>query len=205
MVMIANQTGMEIGHLATKYAGSLGHLYSPAGRAGPFHWMPFALDNGAYGAFKNKKEWDVEERRDFLRWAALSGERPLWAVVPDVVGKRKETIARWREYVGEVARYGFRPAFAVQDDMTFADVPSPDCAIFIGGSDNESWKDRAIGPWAKAFPGRVHVARVNGSERLLACHRAGVVSVDGTGWFHRTNTKTGGQRSVLLKYLRETS
>ncbi len=38
-------------------------------------------------------------------------------------------------------------------------------------------------------------------EELIALYRAGAISVDGTGWFH----KAGGQRSQLVRFLRETS
>ena len=204
MVMIANQTGYEIGALAVTFRGSLGHLYSPGkGRARIYPWMPYALDNGAFIAHTHGRQWDAGAWREMLRWSALSGVPPLWCLVPDVVGDRQQTLDRWHEFSPEVHRLGFRPAFAAQDGMTFADVPEDDVVIFIGGGD--AWKDAAIKPWCKAFPGRVHVARVNGSKRLLAAHHAGAVSVDGTGWFHAQNTKAGGQRAVLLKYLRETS
>ena len=66
--------------------------------------------------------------------------------------------------------------------MTFDDVPDADCMLFIGGS--TGWKLKAIEPWCAKFPGRVHGGRVNGPIRLDLCHRAGAVSVDGTGWFH---------------------
>jgi hypothetical protein len=137
-----------------------------------------------------------------LRWAAFSGLRPLWALVPDVVGDRIGTLERWPIYAPEVAAYGWRRGFAVQDGMTFADVPDDECMLFLGGS--TEWKELAIEPWCAAFPGRVHVGRVNGWERLVKCYRAGAVSVDGTGWFHRTNSKAGGQYAALRKFLRET-
>lgn len=203
MVMIANATGYEIGALAVLHAGQLGHLYSPGkGRARIYPWMPYALDNGAWIAHKNGVQWDPAEWRAMLRWAALSGVLPLWVLVPDVVGDREATLARWLEYAPEVAAYGFRLAFAAQDGMTFDDVPAEAAVVFIGGS--TEWKDAAIRPWCAAFPGRVHVARVNGAERLLAAHHAGAASVDGTGWFHDKNSKAGGQKAMLMKYLRET-
>lgn len=201
MIMVSNQTGIEIGHLATLYPGSIGHLYSPGGQVGPWPFVPYALDNGAWPAHNNGRMWVAAEWRALMRWALLSGQRPLWAVVPDVVGKREETIEKWHEHIDEVRRFGFRPAFAVQDGMTFADVPCDDCVLFLGGS--TKWKLAAIDPWCARFPGRVHVARVNTWDRLLCSWRAGAVSVDGTGWF-RKKSKTGGQRADLLRFLRET-
>lgn len=203
MVMIANATGYEIGALAVIHAGQIGHLYSPGkGRARIYPWMPYALDNGAWIAHKNGEAWDPAAWREMLRWAALSGYPPLWVLVPDVVGDRAATLERWAEFSPEVRAYGFRLAFAAQNGMTFDDVPADASMIFIGGDD--AWKDAAIVPWCAAFPGRVHVARVNGAERLLVAHHAGAVSVDGTGWFHTENSKAGGQKAFLLKYLRET-
>jgi len=198
MVMVANQSNMAFGYLAGKYPGRIGHLYSPGAQRGPDPWMPYALDNGAYSSFLSGEEWTPDRWRALLRWACISGQRPLWALVPDVVGDRDATLAKWDMYVGDVLAMGFTPAFAAQDGMTFEDVPDRDCFIFIGGGDE--WKDASIGPWCRRFPGRVHVGRVNKPDRLLRCWRAGAVSVDGTGWYHRKS----GQMGELFRFLAET-
>ena len=196
--MVSNQTGIEVGLLAAQNPGRIGHLYSPGAQRGPWRELPYALDNGAWPAHKNARAWDVAAWRALLRWASMSGIAPLWALVPDVVGDRDGTLALWREHKG-LDGHGFRRAFAVQDGMRFADVPDDECALFLGGS--TEWKERAIPEWCSAFPGRVHVGRVNTWARLLACYEAGATSVDGTGWFH----KQGQQRNDLRKFLRETS
>jgi hypothetical protein len=202
MVMVSNASGMDVGLMAGKYPGALGHLFSPGGQRGPWAEMPYALDNGAWGAFLNSIEWSEDEWRELIWWAAMCGIAPLWALVPDVVKNREETLRLWSVYSPEVRARGFRPAFAAQDGMTFDDVPSDDCVIFLGGGDD--WKDAAIRPWCARFPGRVHVARVNGSARLLASYHAGAISVDGTGWFHKSNSKHASQFNVLNKFIRET-
>lgn len=199
MVMPSNNGGIEVGLLAAKYLGRVGHLYSPGGQRGPYEEIEFALDNECWIAFKNRREWSPGPWRALLRWALLSGKRPLWALVPDVVGDRVGTLARWAEFSPEVKAHGFRRGFAVQNGMTFDDVPDDECMLFLGG--DSQWKDAAIPVWADRYPGRVHVGRVNGMPRLLACHHSGVVSVDGTGWFH----KTGPQNNDLRRYLKETS
>lgn len=199
LIMVSNQTGIEVGHLATKYPGRIGHLYSPGGERGPWSYVPYALDNGAWPAFKNGRMWECAEWRALLRWAVLSGQKPLWALVPDVVGNRKATLEKWMQHHHEIERTGIRTAFAVQDGMTFDDVPNAECMLFLGGS--TKWKVKAIGPWCERFPGRVHVTRVNTWDRLVLSWRSGAVSVDGTGWFH----KTGHQKRDLLRFLRETS
>ncbi len=199
MVMVSNATGIEVGLLAGQYPGRIGHLFSPGAQRGPWREVPHALDNGAWPAFKNGREWSESEWLHLLRWAALAGIAPLWSIVPDVVGDRNGTIAAWHQYAPVVSGFGFRRAFALQDGMTFDDVPDSDCAIFVGGS--TEWKEAAIIPWCARFPGRVHVGRVNAWDRLIKCWRAGAVSVDGTGWFH----KTGNQANDLRKFLRETT
>lgn len=198
MVMPANCGGSDIGYLAGRYPGSIGHIYSPGGQRGPFAYLPYALDNGAFVAWSKKEPWDEASWRRLLIWAAMSGQAPLWALVPDVVADRAGTLAAWQRYADVVRGFGFRPAFAAQDGMTFADVPDDRCALFLGGGDE--WKDAAIGPWCERFPGRVHVGRVNRWDRLVRSWRAGAVSVDGSGWYHRSN----GQLAELQKFIRET-
>ena len=198
MVMVSNQTGTEVGILAATYRGRIGHLFSPGGQVGPWAEIPYALDNGAWGAHLHGSPWDEAAWFRLLRWAAISGQRPLWVLVPDVVADRDATLARWGEYAGRVREHGWRPAFAVQDGMSFADVPDDECVLFLGGS--TEWKLAAIAPWCAQFPGRVHVGRVNTWDRLIACWRAGAISIDGTGWFH----KRGSQANDLRRFLRQT-
>jgi hypothetical protein len=203
LVMVSNATGIEVGLLAGQYPGRIGHLFSPGGQRGPWRELPYALDNGAWPAFLNDEPWSEAEWRNLIAWAAISGIAPLWALVPDVVGDRAATLERWAKYEAPVRAHGFRPAFAVQNGMTFADVPSDDCVLFLGGDDK--FKDAAIGPWCARYPGRVHVGRVNTWGRLVACWRAGAISVDGTGWFRKGRSMTNSQSNDLRKFLRETT
>jgi hypothetical protein len=199
--MLSNQTGANFCYLAGKYEKYelIGHLYSPGAHTGPYAFFPYALDNGAYGAYKNKTTWDRDGWIRHLRWAALSGQRPLWVLVPDVVANRDATLFYWEAFSPLVRDHGYRPAFAAQDGMSFEDVPDDDCVIFIGGEDE--WKDEAIGPWCRRFPGRVHVGRVDEMNRLMRCYRAGAVSVDGTGWWHKKAKAQSAQYIQLLEYL----
>lgn len=197
--MVSNRTGIEVGLLAARHPGRIGHLYSPGGERGPWSEIPYALDNGAWPAFLHSHEWDEARWRALLTWAVMSGVMPLWALVPDVVADRAATLERWARYAPMVRAAGLRPAFAAQDGMTFDDVPDDDCVIFLGGT--TPWKVAAIAPWCARFPGRVHVARVNTWGRLVDCWRAGAISIDGTGWFR----KGSGQEQDLRKFLRETS
>lgn len=129
-VMLANNTGIQIGYLAGKYPGKIGHLYSPGAQRGPYPFIEYGLDNGAFG----RKDFQLEAWLKLMAWAKLSGQRPNWVLVPDVVADRVGTLARWREYSPVAARYGWPLAFAVQDGMEARDVPSNAEVVFVGGS-----------------------------------------------------------------------
>ncbi len=203
VVMCSNQAGIEVGILAMKFPGRVGHMFSPGGERGPWAELPNALDNDAWPAAKNKRPRNAAKHLRMLNWSLMSGIPPRFALVPDVVGDRDATLRDWDEWAPRMKAMGFRLGFAAQDGMSFGDVPDDECVVFLGGT--TEWKDAAIGPWCARFPGRVHVGRVNGMPRLLASWRAGAVSVDGTGWFHKGRSSTSSQANELRKFLRETS
>lgn len=196
-VMVANHSSLWFGYLAGAYPKSVGHLYGPLAQRGPWHFMPYALDNGAYPAWKNGRAWDEGPWIELLDWAMVRPIKPRWVLVPDVVGDREATLRSWRRWCRVVLHRGFTPAFAVQDGMSFRDVPSDNCMLFLGGS--TEWKEKAIEPWCRQFPERVHVGRVNDHVRLRRCYEAGAVSVDGTGWHYVKY----GQLSRLVRFIEE--
>lgn len=195
-VMVSNATGFRVGQLAERYPGLLGHLFSPGGQRGPWPEMPYALDNGAFPAFAKGEPWDRGAYDELLTWASGTGQAPLWALVPDVVGDRAGTLSAWNRNREHVAAYRWPLAFAVQDGMTPADVPDAAAVVFVGGS--TEWKWSTVSMWCREFP-RVHVGRVNTYRWLRVCEDAGAESVDGTGWF-RANEN---QREGLEQWLRE--
>lgn len=199
VVMPTNNSGMQIGYLAGKYPNRLGWLISPDGWRKPPSWMPYALDNGAFGAWSNQRPWDEGKFVTLLERARMHF-RPLWVVVPDVVADREATIEKWpiwkpkiREIIPDVPL-----AFAVQDGMTPADVPSDADVVFVGGTTD--WKWRYARTWTENFK-RVHIARVNSERKLWACHDIGAESCDGTGWMR------GGEERIeeLDRFLRMTT
>ena len=192
MVMPTNGSYPWLHYWAGRASGCVGHLYSPKGQRGPYQWLPYALDNGAFAGF-DEGEWKA-----LLRWACLSGAAPLWVAVPDVVGDAKATSAQWDTYSPEASRFGWPLAFVVQDGHEPADVPGGADVIFVGGS--TEWKWASLDTWCAAYD-RVHVGRVNSPERLYQCHRLGVESVDGTGWGRGDSRQLAG----LLRYLEETT
>lgn len=193
--MPANNTGIVVGWMAGTYPGRIGHLFSPGAQRGPFPFMPYAFDNGAFGA---GDAWEEAPWFKMLDWGRLSGQRPLWALVPDVVGDRLRTLRKWDIYAPQLARYGWPLAFAVQDGMTSRDVPRDASVVFVGGT--TEWKWATAARWCKDFP-RVHVGRVNTYRRLWDCHDAGAESCDGTGWTRGDQRQHRG----LLAYLEEST
>jgi hypothetical protein len=193
MLMVSNQSRPEFHWAAGAHPGLIGHLLSPTNPAA-YPWMPYALDNGAYGAFKNGKAFDVAAFEKLLAWAKRLGRAPLWALCPDAVGDRDGTLARWSEWEPRLRAYGWPVAFAVQDGMTAVDVPSSADVVFVGGTTR--WKWRTVRGWCADFP-RVHVGRVNGEKALWTCVEFGAESCDGTGWWNQTR----GRRDQLLRFL----
>lgn len=195
IVMLANTTGVRTGYLAGRFPGKVGHLFSPGAERGPYEFMPYALDNGAFSQGAN---WSEEGWLALLAWARLSGQRPLWALVPDTVGDRDDTLRKWDKYYPALKPYGWPLGFAVQDGMTPGDVPSEASIVFVGG--NTDWKWNTLTTWCDAFP-RVHVGRVNSYHRLWLCHDAGAESIDGTGWLRGDQIQYRG----LMAYMEEST
>jgi len=195
LVMVANNTGVKVGYLAGKFKGKIGHLYSPGAQTGPYEFLAFGLDNGAFG---HDDDWDEDGWIELLDWALLGGQRPLWCLVPDMVGNRAETLRRWESYSPIALKYGWPLAFAVQDGMTPKDVPDNASVVFVGGSTKWKWQTMAM--WCREFR-RVHIGRVNTYRRLWDCHDAGAESVDGTGWMRGDQVQYRG----LCAYLEEST
>jgi len=166
---------------AGKYPGSVGVLLSPAYfRKVPLDpWMPFVLDNDAYGAWRDKKAWSQRAWLEMFAAIRLTGRTPLWAAVPDVVADAQGTLDNWQRYAFEVQRLGWPTAFCVQDGMTPKQVPKDADVIFVGGTD--AWKFPNLHLWTGNFP-RVHCGRVAPSM-FERCEQMGCESVDGSSWF----------------------
>lgn len=193
--MPSNNSGIQIGYLCGQYPGRIGWLISPGGWRKPPSWMPYALDNGAFGAWINKREWD-----EGAFWNLLDKARqnfaPRWIVVPDVVAEKQATLNRWAEWSPKIRDFipGVPLAFAAQDGMTPEDVPADADVVFIGGT--TEWKWRNLRAFTKAFP-VVHVARVNSDRLLWMAHDAGAASCDGTGWMRGGEERLEGLERYL--------
>jgi hypothetical protein len=168
----------------------VGHLYSPGGQRGPYNWLPFSLDNGAFKGFDEARWFDL------LKWTAASGYEPLWVAVPDKVGDSRETLRLWDKYVEFAWCFGWPLAFVAQDGHMPGDIPTEAEVIFIGGT--TEWKRCMAGVFCKAFS-RVHVGRVNTYRWLRYFCDLGAESCDGTG-FGRGNKK---QLAGLIQFFQE--
>jgi hypothetical protein len=196
IVMPSNHSSAQLHYWAGKYPGALGHLHSPRGekRERVYPWLPFALDNGAFGAWKNGTTWEADAFRAHV--AHFAPRQPLWILVPDVVADRDATLALWREWADELSALDVPLAFAVQDGMIVADVPSDAAVVFVGGT--TAWKRSTLDVWCSAFP-RVHVGRINTERWLWRCFQAGAESCDGTGWFHGDKQQLAGLERYLAR------
>ena len=182
--MPSNNTGFDAGLLFGRYPDRLAHLHSVDSIREPKQGIPWALDNGVFGAFTSGRTWSEEPLYSFLD--SYAAWKPSWVVVPDWVGDREKTLELWGQHAPALKAFGVPLAMAVQDGMTPADVPADADIVFVGGS--TSWKWRNLPIWTKAFK-RVHVGRVNSLRLLLMAENSGAESCDGTGWF-RDPTRT---------------
>ena len=199
MVMPANSTGW-FWHCLARETGKIGHLFSPGAQRGPWPWFPYALDNGAFAAWDQKKNiwmesrWDESAWKRMLVWAEFQSIKPLWAIVPDWIGSAEKTLERWHDYADQVP---FPKALAVQNGMSpqMARSVNPD-VIAIGGT--TEWKWATVEMWAKEFP-RVHLLRCNMPDKLDYLEGLGVESCDGTGWNRGNRTQTTGLETFCRK------
>ena len=200
LVMPSNNSGFHCGFIAGSYPGRLGWLLNTdSWRQGPNQLIPWALDNGAYAAWVQKRPWNEKAFYDRLDACHTADcPPPLWVVVPDVVTDREATLESWRIHAPRVQEYGHKLAMAVQDGMTPGDVPANASVVFVGGS--VEWKWRHLKDWTGAFP-RVHVGKVNSERLLWQAYESGAESCDGTGWFRGDQQQLAG----LVRFLDQTS
>lgn len=197
IVMPSNVTGTLMDRLAAEYPGQLQHLIGPGGWRTPV--LPYALDNGAWGAFKNQTLWSAAAYLDLCDRAAACASPPLWVAVPDVVTDWPATLRSWSEWAPRLRQtYGWDLAVCVQDGARVEEAQNLGAdVVFVGGRSRFKWS--TLGRWVSHHT-RVHVGRVNNVERALVAKRAGVESIDGTGWMMTDRQR--GELERLLGLLR---
>lgn len=193
MVYLAS-SGVPVGWLAGRFPGQVGQLLTPDKRPKPHAMVPFALDNGAFGSWKNKRPFDAERFRRMVAEVRLLGLSPNWLAVPDVVCDPVATVDFWHEWHDECRATGWPLAFVAQDGHEPRDVPDGADVVFVGGS--PEWKWRTVGLWCREFR-RVHVGRVSSPPKLWHLSTLGPESCDGTGWTRGDQRQWRG----LVRYL----
>lgn len=143
--------------------------------------FPYAVDNGAWTAFNQKRPFNEALFSSVLKKLGRGAD---WVVVPDIVEgglKSLEFSLRWLPRVASESR---RQLVAVQDGMSPGDVEcllSPTVGLFVGGSTD--WKLGTMRSWGELAAKRqcwLHIGRVNSERRIALCAAAGAHSFDGT-------------------------
>jgi hypothetical protein len=148
----------------------------------PVTGMKYALDNGAWSAFQQGREFD---QKRFAEHVERHGGAADFIVIPDVVAeasKSWELSLRWIPRL----KYFRLLLFAVQDGMNYDEVGElllahPGMGIFLGGS--TAWKLKEMYSWgvvAHALGRHYHVARVNTAKRIRLAAESGAHSFDGS-------------------------
>ena len=177
IIMPSNNVGPKPREYMDKYPDKIAQLFSPDGWSKPRH--RYALDNGCFTKFNEPKFFKMLD--DSKKY-----DKPLFLVVPDVVGCFYRTLALWKYYYKRVKKYGYPLAFVAQDGCRgLEDIPNKAEWIFIGGPD--PWNIDNIHKFIGDRP--VHVGRVNSLSRLKYCESLGVASIDGTGWMRARDKK----------------
>lgn len=147
----------------------------------PGRW---AMDNGAFGGAFDAGQY-MDMLQDFYGWPGC-----LFVTAPDVIyksriGNAAATRRQWPFWSKVIRGAGLPPAFVAQDGLEPGQVPWDEMgALFVGGSDafKESDAVRSLCGYAKARGLWVHWGRVNGKRRYELALKAGVDSIDGTGF-----------------------
>lgn len=173
------------GATTTRRSDQVGHLVVPRQWNDPATLdlsVPWAMDNGAFSGFDEGSYVRMLEA-----YQAYQSARCLFVTAPDVVGDAASTVARWPFWSQLLRGLGWVPAFVAQDGLTPDRVPNLTRgrgALFIGGTTTykESGAVRALCAYAKSRGVWVHWGRVNGRRRYELALKAGVDSIDGSGF-----------------------
>lgn len=154
----------------------------------PSEWPPrrperFALDNGAFVAWRKGLPFDAEGYGALLEKVRASGLVPDFLIAPDVVAGGAASLELSLEWADRCRTVG--PTYlAVQDGMTEAEVRAAVArggfaGLFVGGT--LEWKLATMAAWAwltRELGIRCHVGRVGTGKRVRTALLAGVDSCD---------------------------
>lgn len=150
------------------------------GRPSPYPGEPWALDNGAFAAWKGGKAFDVEK---FAAHAVdVAPMRPLFGVLPDIVGQGDASLRLSLDWLPKLPQ-SVPWYLAVQDGMNALAVEGAlerVAGLFLGGT--TAFKSTA--PFWSAMAHRAgrrfHYARVSTRRHVRAAVECGADSCDST-------------------------
>jgi hypothetical protein len=181
MLYYAARTGTRRNLLAMRHHGW--RLMISAAGVWRSEGFAYAIDNGAWSAYRQGTAFDAEK---FRRCVWKLGDGADFVVAPDIVmggGESLRVSVSWLPWLLALP-YVVRVALPVQNGMTAEQVVghlSPRVGLFVGGDD--AWKEATCGMWchvAHAAGAQCHVGRVNTARRIKICAEAGADSVDGS-------------------------
>ena len=148
----------------------------------PHSGIPFALDNGAWTAFQQKRPFDDAR---FLRLVESHGAMADFVIVPDIVAGGTKSLDFSLSWIPRL-RHLRRLLLPLQDGMTVERISDvlrdhPRLGLFLGSS--TEWKLKTMYSWgvvACASRRYYHVGRVNTMRRIRLAAEAGADSFDGT-------------------------
>jgi hypothetical protein len=172
------------------------------------HWMypksgvRWFLDNGAFHAWKNKKNFDSNAFLETLWKLERCCSEPDFIVAPDIVMGGKESLdfsLSWFEKIPG----GYKTYLAVQDGMATNDVvPCIESfdGVFIGGGIQENvvllreWVD-----FSHSHGMPVHIGRAGTKNKLKNAMGIGADSVDSSTFVQTNRNRKYGQYTGLVQ------
>lgn len=154
-------------------------------RIKPYPGEPYAIDNGAYSCFTNKKPW---KEADFLKLVKVVegiGPGPYMAITPDIVAGGLKSLQMSNEWIERPELQNNFPWYlAVQNGMRHewiedAITKYPYAGIFVGGDNrfkrNTSTEWIALG---HKYGLKVHIGRVGTPRKIRWANDIGADSCD---------------------------
>ena len=163
-----------------------GVLISPGGCRAPHNFPYYAVDNGAFSAWVNEKEWNPDPFLNLLELSQKSTRPPDMVVVPDKVASGRESLDFSLNWIKQLPEIGTRYYLAVQDGMEISDIiPVIELfgGLFVGGT--LEWKYETAPDWVElAHDHRkpCHIGRIGTWDRIVWASRIGADSIDSSSW-----------------------
>lgn len=170
--------------------------------------LPWALDNGLYyppGEIPKPPTVRARIYECLSRCYRLNWPQPMFAVVPDVPYRGEESLALSMTHLPVLhSMFPKTPwAIAVQDGMNTPEARQEILAfdwIFVGGSTD--WKIATGEDWCQfghSHGKKVHIARVNTTQRLRQVQDWNADSADGSGIFRGDKGQLRGVLDALVQ------